>query len=175
MTSNTLSASGIGSAAAPRNTRSLLWVAVLIFALGAMFTSGYLSYGELTRTPAACSNEGFVNCDAVRASVWSKLFGIPVSYLGFIWYTTIASILLLEKRVSFFRQYGVYIVFGMSLWGFMFHCYLSYNSIFVLQKICPWCLTTHAFMTCILILNTIRMVRTMNARAAAAGPQGAAA
>ncbi|MBW4435581.1 MAG: vitamin K epoxide reductase family protein [Pleurocapsa minor GSE-CHR-MK-17-07R] len=164
MTSNTISAQHVAlQESAPRFSKWFLWTAVLIFTCGALFTSGYMSYGEITATPAMCSNDGFVNCDAVRASVWSELAGIPVAYLGFITYSAIFITLMLERRgIPFFQANGVILIFAMSLFGFLFHCYLTYNSIFTLGKICPWCVATHGFMTFILIFNTIRLVRHFN-------------
>jgi uncharacterized membrane protein len=135
-----------------------LWGLTVLFVVFAMLTSGYLSFTELTDTETVCVQNSTFNCDAVLNSIWSKFAGIPVSYIGFVSYSIMLVILLLEKRVSFFKQYGVYILMGLVLFDFMYHMYLTYNAVFNIRALCIWCVLTHIACGFILILTGIRMV-----------------
>ena len=143
---------------APRR-RITLWGISVAFCILALFTSGYLSYTTLTGTSAICIEGAMFDCAAVEGSIYSKLLGIPVAYLGFITYVTILVLLLLEKRVKFLGEYGMLAVLGLSLFGFMFHSYLTFVSITILQKICPWCLVTNLSMFVIMIATFARVIR----------------
>lgn len=147
----------ISDASTTRNSSNILWVLSVIFVVIAMFTSGYLSYTKITNSSVICMESSAFDCDAVTSSRWSKFMGIDVAYLGFASYTTLLVLLILEKKVNFFKKYGLYIIFGLILFDFMFHCYLTYNSLFVLQKACIWCLTTHLMAFLMLIVTSIRL------------------
>lgn len=155
MTSSTTTAP-----AAPTSRRRItLWGITLAFCIVALFTSGYLSYTTLTGTTAICIEGGAFDCAAVEGSIYSRIAGIPVAYLGFITYLTILVVLLLEKRVRLVGAYGMLVILGLSLFGFMFHSYLTYVSITILQKVCPWCIVTNLSMFVIMIATFARVIR----------------
>lgn len=139
--------------------RITLWGITLTFCIVALFTSGYLSYTTATGTTAVCIEGGAFDCSKVEGSIYSKIAGIPVAYLGLLTYITIFVLLLLEKRFAFFREYGMLMVLGLALFGFMFHSYLTYVSITILGSICPWCLLTNISMFVILIATFARVIR----------------
>jgi uncharacterized membrane protein len=145
-------------AAAPKRNYVTLWGLTVFFVICALITSGYLSFTELTSTETVCVQNSAFNCDAVLHSIWSKFAGIPVSYIGFVSYSIMLVILLLEKRVSFFKQYGVYILMGLVLFDFMYHMYLTYNAVVNIRALCIWCVLTHIACGFILILTAIRTV-----------------
>lgn len=145
-----------------------LWQLSVIFVVIAMITSGYLSYTKLTSTSVICMENSSFDCDAVTSSRWSKFMGIDVAYLGFASYTTLFALLMLERQVNFFKKNGLYIIFGLILFDFMFHSYLTYNSLFVLQKACIWCLATHLMALLTLIVTSIRLWKRLGSGAASA-------
>jgi uncharacterized membrane protein len=127
----------------------------------AMVITGYLSYTHLTSTSIVCVEGGAFNCETVNSSIYSRFAGIPVAYLGFAADLVLAALLLLEPRNSVLRSYGVMIVFGITLFGFIYHCYLTYVSVTRIQALCPWCLSAHAVMMLLLIVSSIRLYRTL--------------
>ncbi|MBE2182119.1 MAG: hypothetical protein IAE89_01725 [Anaerolineae bacterium] len=154
----------------PRARVDILWLLSVIFVVVAMLTSGYLSYTKLFNESVICVENSTFDCNAVTSSVWSKFpqnNGIDVAYLGFISYTTLLVLLILEKKVGFFKQYGLYLIFGLIMFDFMFHSYLTYNSLFVLQKACIWCLATHLMAFLTLIVTTIRFWKHLSAEPSA--------
>ncbi|MFN8378498.1 MAG: vitamin K epoxide reductase family protein [Anaerolineae bacterium] len=151
-------ASSTVSAPAPRR-RITLWGITVTFCLIALFTSGYLSYTTATGTTAVCIEGGAFDCSKVEGSIYSRIAGVPVAYLGLITYITIFVLLLLEKRFKFFRDYGMLLVLGLSLFGFMFHSYLTYVSVTILGSVCPWCLATNLSMFVIMIATFGRVIQ----------------
>lgn len=126
----------------------------------ALFVTGYLSYTHLTRTSIACIG-GSSGCDTVTSSVWSRFYGIPVAYLGFTAWVIMGGVLLLETRVKFMREYGTALIFGVALFCFVYHCYLTTVSITLIRATCTWCLTAHTCMTIMLIIASRRLYLSM--------------
>lgn len=64
-----------------------------------------------------------------------------------------------ERGASFFKQNGTLMIFGMALTGFLFTLWLIYAEIFLINALCPFCITSQTAMTLIFILSIIRLVR----------------
>jgi uncharacterized membrane protein len=50
--------------------------------------------------------------------------------------------------------------FGVALIGFGFSMYLTYRELFTLKEICEWCVASACLMTVLLVLTSIRYLRT---------------
>lgn len=143
---------------APR--RDTLKILSYIFIIVALFVSGYLTYTKLTNTSAICVEDSPVfNCDAVQNSVYAEILDIPTATWGFATYAIILALLFFEKRVAFLREYGLMILFGVVVFDFAYHCFLTYTAIFTIRALCPWCLTAHTMITLLLIVTSIRLWR----------------
>ncbi len=133
-----------------------------------MLVTGYLSYNKLFAAPLVCVEGGMFNCDVVINSRWSYLLGIPVAYLGFMIHFVPFMLLMFESRVRFLQNYNTVLIFGILLFGFIYHCYLTYISVFVLRALCQWCLAAHLTVGIHLIIATNRLLRSMKDTATAA-------
>lgn len=133
---------------------------LLLMALGILVT-GYLSFAELTETTTVCIESGAFNCDVVQNSVYSKILGIPIAVLGFATYLLVGALVGLENRVGLLRDYGVALVFAITLFGFLYSAWLTYIEIFQLKALCPWCLTSAAIMMLLFIVSGLRLRRTL--------------
>ncbi len=51
------------------------------------------------------------------------------------------------------------IVFGLTLFGFLFTLYLIYVEVALIKALCPFCLTSQITMTILFILSIIRLAR----------------
>lgn len=142
-------------------SRFTLRNATLVLVVLGLFITGYLSYTKLANTSVVCVESSAFNCDAVTSSIYSKFLGIDVAYLGFGLDVLILAVLLLERRVDFFRNYGVMILFGLTLWGFLYHDYLTLMAVTRIQALCIWCLAAHTTMTLMLIMTSIRLYRVL--------------
>ena len=132
----------------------------ILLVLAGLFITGYLSYTKLSSTSVACLESSTFNCDAVTNSIYSKFpigTKIDVAYWGFALDLVALALLILERRVSFLRNYGIYLLFGVSLWAFLFHGYLTFMAVTRIQALCIWCLSAHTVMTLLLIVTSIRL------------------
>jgi uncharacterized membrane protein len=134
----------------------------------AMIASGYLAYAKFTGGEVACpantSLGGIAfNCAAVEGSTYARILGFPTAAWGFITYTVIVILLFLERRSTFMREYGLFLIFGINLFAFAYHCFLTYTAAVVIRAFCPWCLTAHAMVTLLLIVTSIRLWRALRA------------
>jgi uncharacterized membrane protein len=131
---------------------------ILIEAIN-LFVNGYLTYTKATNTAVTCVESSAFNCDAVTNSIYSTILGIPVAYLGLALHIIVFLLLVFEKRIPFLRDYGVLLIFGISLFGFAFHCYLTFASVMWIRALCIWCLTAHTLTGLSLITTSIRVYR----------------
>lgn len=134
-----------------------LWHLSLLLVLIGTLISAYLSYTELTQTQVVCADTGAFNCDVVQHSAYSKLAGIPIVYLGLATYLLIGALLVLQKRVSFFQEFGGMLIFGLVLFAWLYSMYLVYLQLFVLNAICQWCITHEINMTILFIVTCFRL------------------
>ena len=147
---------------APR--RNTLKILSYVFIAVALFVSGYLTYTKIANTSMICvDNSTVFNCERVETSAYAQILGIPTATWGFATYLVILALLILENRVAFLREYGLLILFGIVVFAFAYHCYLTYTAFVVIQALCPWCLTAHAMVTLLLIVTSIRLWRSLKA------------
>ena len=139
---------------------SLRTISLLLIAVG-IIVSGYISYTTLTKTAIQCVQGAGFNCEVVQSSVYSKLAGIPVAYLGLATYLFLGALLLLENRIEFLQNNGVMIVFGITLFAFLYSMWLVYVQAALLEAFCPWCLTHEAVMTLLFIVSGMRMWKSL--------------
>lgn len=142
--------------------RDWLYTISLVLVVIGIVISGYLSYGKLTEVPTVCIEGGAFNCDVVQNSVYAKLFGIPVAYLGFATYLVIGALLLLQNRIEFLKEYGVMIQFGIILFAFLFSVWMVYLQAFQLKAFCVWCLAHEVTMTLLFLVSILRLRRSLS-------------
>ena len=106
----------------------------------ALLVSAYLTY--LHFAPEAsdvCNLSEKWNCEIVNKSIYSEIFGIPVSILGLIAYLAffIFSLRGLRRDQSKWLPYFLFFVAG----GTAFALYLTGIEAFVLRTFCLFCVT----------------------------------
>ena len=124
-----------------------------------LFIAGYLSYLKLAAAPAACVEAGPFNCNVVLNSQYSELAGVPIAYLGFSVYALIGLVMLFEGKLSFLEQYGSLLIFGIGLFAWLFSMWLVYVQFFLLEALCPWCLSHETNFTLLFITIAFRVYR----------------
>jgi uncharacterized membrane protein len=135
-----------------------LWAPVVLSALG-IFVSGYLSVKRLTGGSLACSR--WAQCDVVNNSVYAKIYGVPVAFIGLVGY-----FLLLGLALAALQTWGptqrrvLAISFLLALGGFGFSAYLTYIELFVIEAICNWCVTSAVLIALLAIVGGINLWRT---------------
>ena len=134
----------------------------LILVVIGIVISGYLSYTKITDTSVVCiEGDSGISCDVVQNSVYSKLAGIEIAYLGLLTYLILGALLLLEPRAAFLQSYGPMMIFGATLFAFLYALWLVYIQAVLLAAICMWCLAHEVTMTVLFIVSTIRLWQHM--------------
>lgn len=125
------------------------WLFGLVLA-GLALTS-YLTFtawfGEL---PAFCGAAS--DCDLVQQSRWSTLLGAPIAFWGLLTYALLAHLTWrLRTRPSSWQAGLIVVVIGAAVsW------YLTAVSMFVIEALCIYCLSSFGIMNALLILMLVR-------------------
>jgi uncharacterized membrane protein len=96
-------------------------------------------------------------CDVVNTSEYALLAGIPIALFGATAYVAILLVLWLENRNSWLSENGPLLLFGITLFGFLYSLYLTYIELFVIFAICPFCVASAVVMTIMFVLSWIRL------------------
>lgn len=122
---------------------------ILLAGLG---VATYLSYVETGGAEAVCGVVG--DCNAVQASPYAVVFGVPVGVIGLVGYVLLFAAWGLgrfrEGRVAALGRAGVLV---MALGGVAFSAYLTFLEPFVIGAVCAWCLTSALTMLAVLWLS----------------------
>ncbi|MCA0453239.1 MAG: vitamin K epoxide reductase family protein [Chloroflexi bacterium] len=135
-------------------------VSIVLVIIG-LLISGYLSYVKIVNVQTVCVQGSAFNCEVVTNSIYSRLFNVPIAYLGFATNLVILALLLLEKRIGFLQEYGVLLQFGVILFAFLFSVWLVYVQFFRLQALCIWCLLHELYVTLLFIISIVRLKRSL--------------
>lgn len=112
---------------------------LFIIALLGLLVSSYLAVEYVSNGPILCVQGG--GCDAVRASSYAHMLGLPTPLYGVAFYILleIGAILLVPGRHLKYLRWGLTALTGaglaMSLW-------LTYIEAFILKAWCTWCLAS---------------------------------
>ena len=132
-----------------------LFSTMLVFGiagLAASFTLSVEKYHLLQNpdTTLSCSFNIVLNCAPVMKTWQASVFGFPNSLIGVVSYPVVIVIALLGlARVSMPRWFLIGAQIGYTLGG-IFAYWLFFQSVYVIQVLCPWCLIV-TFSTTILL------------------------
>jgi protein-disulfide isomerase/rhodanese-related sulfurtransferase len=127
-------------------------ILLMALSLVGLFDSIYLMWEYTSPAhPMVCMGGG---CDAVRASAYSHLGGLPVPLYGVFMYGFLVLLLflypLLPTAYARLTQYFVLLVSGAA---FLFSVYLTGIEAFVLHSWCIWCVLSALLVTAIFLLS----------------------
>ncbi len=108
-----------------------------------LVVSVYLSFEHLTdNATLACTIGGVVDCAKVTTSAWSTFLGIPVAYLGLVFFVVTLGLCLPavwrrgERWLDRARLAWLTTGLGMAL-------YLVWAELYRIHAICLWCTAVH--------------------------------
>jgi uncharacterized membrane protein len=140
-----------------RRERSNVWLFGMMLAFGiiGLIASFVLAVEEfhLLKNPAAtlsCSFNIVLNCSTVMQTWQATVFGFPNMLIGLMAFPiviVVAALGLAQVRLP--RWLYLYANLGYLL-GAVFAYWLFFNSLYVIQVLCPWCLIV-TFSTTILL------------------------
>ena len=131
----------------------LIRIIIFVLAVGGFLVARYIhQHKRADQTPLVCP-VGF-DCDAVVQSGYSKFLGMPVEFMGMIYYALISLAYLI---FIFWGEIMPGMVIGFllvsSLGAFLFSLYLIIIQIFIIKKGCSWCIISSIISACIFILT----------------------
>lgn len=125
----------------------LPWVALAVLSLPGTAVSTYLTYSHYADEATVCAGVG--SCELVQTSEYSVIAGVPVALMGLLYFVAVALLAIARLlKLSWALDWGTPAVFTMAIGGTAFVGYLTAVELFVLEAICPWCVSV-AVMTAI--------------------------
>ncbi len=116
----------------------------LVLTLIGLLDAAYLTYDHYTNTPAACPENGIINCGNVLNSPYSILLGIPFAVWGLVFFIIEAALILLIRNNDLFVIYN-----GI---GVAFVAYLIYLE-YIIGNICIYCTLVHIITVLLFIIS----------------------
>lgn len=117
---------------------------------------------HLLKNPNAvltCSFNLVLNCAAVMQTWQATVFGFPNMFIGLMGFPIVITIALLGlSGVTFPRWFGKGMEIGVAFWT-VFAYWLFFNSVYVIQVLCPWCLVVTFTMTILLAAVTVYTIQ----------------
>lgn len=119
-----------------------------LLSLGGIAISLYLAYIKIFNTKSFCTLNETISCDAVNASIYSDIFGIPMSFLGIGYFGLVLLLALFKRSLNIYR-----LIFFLTIFVLMPAFYLTGIEIFALQAYCILCEASKVLMIAILVLS----------------------
>lgn len=137
-----------------KNERSATWLfgTMLFFGIIGLTASFVLAVEEfhLLKDPGtvlSCSFNLVLNCATVMKTWQASVFGFPNMFIGLIGFPMVIMIALLGlSKLTFPRWFLIGAQIGYVFWT-LFAYWLFFNSVYVIQVLCPWCLVVTFSMT----------------------------
>ena len=130
-------------------------IIILVCSLIAIITSTYLLYSHYLDESSFCDISEGISCDIVNRSLYSEIFGIPISLLSLITFYFISVITisaLKNEKIFGLSKRKIYdIIFWLMIFSLVFALYLVYIEAFVLYAVCPLCVLLDIIILAILI------------------------
>jgi uncharacterized membrane protein len=124
-----------------------------VLALMGLSIGIYLTSVAMTHSEIMCGPIG--DCMSVQTSPHAKLFGLPMSLWGIVFYLSILLLWLLQRFHAGHRgKRSSLALLMLSVFGVMFSIYLTNLELFVIHAVCVWCLTSAVLATLIMLSVT---------------------
>lgn len=128
-------------------------VSVGLSVLG-LLLSAYLSFEHVTSNATlACSATATVNCQRVTESEWSSFLGMPVAFLGLLFFASMVALCLPSTYRRSSRVLDAARV-GWCAVGLAFALYLVFAELYHIRAVCLWCTGVHV-VTLVLLVTLI--------------------
>jgi uncharacterized membrane protein len=133
--------------------RGLLWASVALCGLG-IVVAGYLVTKRFTGGSLACTR--WAQCDVVNNSVYSQIYGVPISVIGLAGYLFLLALAFAALRTEGRTQRQLLrLSLVLSLVGVGFSAYLTYLEVYVIEALCAWCVASAVIITVLAIVAAV--------------------
>lgn len=129
------------------------WVIlILVLAFLGLADSAYLAQHEITGAPLICNIENLDGCNTVVNSEYSRLFGIPLSEFGVLFYAVMFVLASLE--LVLFDRLLRRVLQGIAVVGMLASIYFVFVQFFFIGAFCIYCLASAIITLLVLICAT---------------------
>jgi uncharacterized membrane protein len=130
--------------------------AIIAAATAGIGVTVYIYYSKHVSSQLACPSGD--ECNEVVTSAYSKFFGIPLEYLGMLYYSVIfIGYAALIIRPVLQSTIFVPIVLILTAASALFSAYLVFVQAFIVRKWCIWCLLSAALSSLIFVLSLVSL------------------
>lgn len=109
---------------------------IFFLSLVGIIIAVYVLQSFLRDAPIVCINS---DCETVRKSPYSWLFGIPVPGYGLVGYTILAILSFFRTTSAALHKKLLPWIVGIATGGVVFVAWFTYTELFVIRGICTWC------------------------------------
>ena len=120
---------------------------IAIIAVAGLAIMTYLTYIHYANVKSFCDLSAEVSCDVVTTSIYSEVFGIPVSVLGLLYFAAVLVISLVKRSLPIFQS-----LFFLTVFVLIPSLYLTLTEILFIKSFCILCETSKALMLAILVI-----------------------
>jgi len=132
------------------------YVIVAVALLGVLDTT-YLSVSEFTGAGLLCGELG--DCAGVTKSEYSRIMGVPVAYLGFVFYSLFFFLSL--TIATFKKRFMVQPLFLLSVVGLAASGWFVFAQLVLLGSVCIYCMLSAVTSTALFLL-TLYLLKNTN-------------
>jgi protein-disulfide isomerase/uncharacterized membrane protein len=136
-----------------KSTTLLLVLSLIGLILSGILLSHHYRFKSGDTEKSLCTINATVDCDVVNTSVYSEIFSIPMSGLGFLFYLTVAGQTLTALLSQTGRRGGLVFTFLLSAIALLITLIMAYLSWFKIGAICLLCSGMYAVNLLIFILS----------------------
>ena len=128
-------------------------ISLIVLSIVGFIDALYLSYARYMHVDVPCSitNGG---CSVVSASPYAVMFGIPLAYLGLVFYTVMI-VLTIVHYIKPGMTHLVKLLLAVTLFGAVDSLYFLYLQGFVINAFCIYCITSAIVTFCLFFIAIV--------------------
>lgn len=112
----------------------------------------YLTYIHFANTQSFCDISETVSCDVVTTSIYSEIFGLPISIMGLGYFGLVFLLSVFHRKKAFYQ-----VIFFLTLFVLIPSLYFTALETFVIKAFCILCETSKGLMFTILAVSFVAM------------------
>ena len=127
-------------------------------ALGLFLTDYHdkLVSGEETTEILPCDINSAFNCESVQTSKYSQIFGIPIAFLGALFYFTVFLLAITAFKRERSRT-NLVIIITLSIFSVLYSLFVYYIARYVIGALCLYCIIMYGLNFSLLALSFLTL------------------
>ena len=131
---------------------SLPRILILVLSLVGFGIMAYLTYIHYANAQSFCDLSETISCDVVTTSIYSEIFGFPISILGLGYFGLTFLLTVFYRKKAFYQ-----LLFLLTLFVLIPSYYFTALEAFVIKAFCILCETSKILMLATLVISFVAM------------------